>query len=132
MFNLQRHLHGLSRLIVGLFAVQFFVGAFCLITPMAEASSLSLASELSINCDKEHSLERGDTDHGMGCSHCDLHDVFISSNASTFNIDLPLILLTAHNLDASVPQRVGLSVHPATAPPLNFPLLHHTNQRILI
>jgi len=134
-----------SRLLIGLFAMQFFVAGFCLIAPVAHASDMPMASSMQslvsssqgllnfdVTCDNAVMAESSHADHGMvACAHCDLPNELISNSVSNFNIDLPVVILSS-SIEVAIFNRIDLSVSPATGPPLVSPSLYHTNQRILI
>ncbi len=150
MLHFGRHMRKFSRLLIGLLAVQFFAAGFCLIAPIAHAadmpmsssmqsqvsSSQALSSQSTLNfdaaCDKAAMAESRHVDHEMvTCAHCDLPNELISNSVSSFNIDMPVVLLSS-SVDVPVSNRIDLSLSLSTGPPLVSPLLYHTNQRILI
>jgi len=146
MLKLAQHVRSYCRLMIGLFALQFFAAGFCLIAPAAHASDMPMASSMgsqtsssqaSLNfdsaCDQAAMGESKHADHEMAaCAHCDLPNELVSNGVSNFNIDLPVVVLLTATIDLALPLTTDLSVSPTTGPPQNAPRLFHTNQRILI
>jgi len=146
MLKLGRYIRSYSRLMIGLFALQFFAAGFCLIAPAAYASDMPMASSMqsqplssqsALNfdavCDQTTMVESKHTDHEMmACAHCDLPDELISNGISNVNIDLSAVLLNA-SVEVFALSRIDLSLSFSTGPPLVVsPLFYHTNQRILV
>ncbi|MDQ6997824.1 MAG: hypothetical protein Q9M17_03835 [Mariprofundus sp.] len=141
MLKTAQHMRLLSRLMIGLFALQFFAAGACLATPSMDMSSTMMKSltpssqsalTFDADCDKAAMADSNHTDHTMSaCAHCDLPNELLSNAISSFSIDLPLVVLSVP-LEETVSSSIHLSVSPATGPPLVSPQLHYTNQRILI
>jgi len=135
MLKLGRHMHGYSRLMIGLFALQFVAAGFCLVSPALHAAEVEMpapmSSDVSAHCDQYAEAESSGTDQQSACAHCDAPDELISSKVSNSNVDLPVIAWALTGFDVVASLTIDLAVRPSTGPP-RAPLLFHRNQRILI
>ncbi len=139
MLNLERKIHGLCRLMVGLFAMQVLVAGLCPYTPsshLAMASDIAISHSMVSHCDIEYSRSGAShSGHDLPCSHCDQPDELIQNKAVESNLDANLVVCsTAYfyadnvvDVDLSSPTH-ALSV---TSPPSRTPL-YLTTQRIRI
>jgi len=141
MLNRKMNLRGLSRLMIGLFAVQVLAAGFCLLTPETHAANahpvdmqMPMSGDMMAHCDNDAKAESGHAGHGGACAHCDQPDELVQSKASTFNIDLdlPVMLVASVEIDLPAPVSVDLAMRTPTGPPRSSSLIYTTTQRIRI
>jgi hypothetical protein len=92
------HAHVLSRLMVGLFVVQFFAAGFCLMMPQAHATPMvKVAHSMPDTMDKtEHCTQPMETQmsHDTGyfsCMHCEHPDSFLQNVSAPVQLDLAML-----------------------------------------
>ncbi len=125
----------LSRLMVGLFAMQVMVAGFCLLTSEAHAMPQSVQqSDMDGGCAKGadgHHL----SEHSDSCYHCDQPDVVAASTSVSVSVvamALPGLIRLAES-PVVVQTTTGLfSPRPPTGPPRSASLLFSTTQRIRV
>ncbi|GAV20610.1 hypothetical protein MMIC_P1582 [Mariprofundus micogutta] len=141
MLNRKLNLRGLSRLMIGLFAVQILAAGFCLISPESHTANahaadmqMPMSTDMLEHCDVNAEAESGHGDHGSACAHCNQPDELVQSKASTFNIDfdLPVMLVASTEIVLSAPASIDLAVRTPTGPPRSSTLIYTTTKRIRI
>ncbi|WP_100264491.1 hypothetical protein [Mariprofundus ferrinatatus] len=136
------HIRGVSRLVAGLFALQLFAGAFCMMAPELHAAPMSqMASHSMVSHDMaaaEHCAPPVHQTQNSGdqsaCSHCNQPDELLQSAQLQFATDLPLFLYVGPPLQPAAMQQpvMGFASQVPTGPPKSSTLLYHTTQRIRI
>ncbi|NWF38853.1 hypothetical protein F3F96_06860 [Mariprofundus sp. NF] len=136
--NRKLHMRGISRLMVGLFAMQLFAAGFCLMIPQAHAMPMSMEVSHAAEMGAEHCAEpmqSADTDmQHTACNHCDQPDELWQNSKLSIDADNSFITLVyAELLSISVaqPALILTSLVP-TGPPRSSSLIYTTTQRIRI
>ncbi len=141
MLKRKLYRRALSRLIAGLFAVQFIAAGFCLMMPQAHAMPMAkVAHSMSDTMDKaEHCTQPMETQmsHDTGhssCTHCDQPDSFLQNASAPVQLDLDMQpdLLAAPKVSDWVSQTVSLFSRTPTGPPRSSSLLYRISPRILV
>ncbi len=141
MLNRKLNLRGLSRLMIGLFAVQVLAAGFCLLTPDTHAANaqaagmqMAMSGDMMAHCDKAAKTETEHAGHDGACAHCDQPDELLQSKASTFNsdFDLPVLQVVSVASELPVPVSLDMTVRTPTGPPRSSSLIYTTTQRIRI
>ncbi|GAV20255.1 hypothetical protein MMIC_P1219 [Mariprofundus micogutta] len=141
MLNRKLNLRGLSRLMIGLFAVQILAAGFCLISPESHSANahtadmqMPMSADMLEHCDVNAKAESGHDDHGSACAHCNQPDELVQSKASTFNIDFdqPVLQVASTEIVLSTPVSIDLAVRTPTGPPRSSSLIYTTTKRIRI
>ena len=142
MLNRKMNLRGLSRLMIGLFAVQVLAAGFCLISPASHSANahaadmqMPMSGDMLEHCEVAAKAESGHGDHASACAHCNQPDELVQSKASTFNITLdllPVMAVASIELNISAPASIDLAVRTPTGPPRSSSLIYTTTKRIRI
>jgi hypothetical protein len=135
------HTHLLSRLIAGLFVVQFFAAGFCLMMPLAHAMPMVKVTYLmsdamndAESCTQAQAMDT-EMNHSathVSCTHCDQPDSFMQKAPVQMDFVLQPDL-------SAVPKRTEWISQPATfyslmptGPSSSSSLIYSTTQRIRI
>jgi len=141
----------LSRLVVGLFAVQIVLTGFCLMSNQAHAMPMAgtsgqvtadsliadtLSAELSGHCNKPVHMDgqHKASSHSGGCFHCSEPDQFVKAGG----VDLPpvspvlALLVVLPQVQEWTLTDTPTDVAASTGPPRSSSLLFSTTQRIRV
>ena len=143
MFMCKLHIRNTSRLMAGLFAMQLFAGAFCMMTPAVHAKPVANMSshEMSshhITAANEHcattASESPNAEHQQACAHCNQPDEVLQNAQLSVDSSLQFIAyvdMKWHETDLFQAGSLLNSLVP-TGPPKSSSLIYTTTQRIRI
>ena len=131
------HIHAISRLMTGLFAVQLFAAGFCMMMPDVHAMPMATTSQQASMDHCATAVETVVQDspaEQSACSHCNAPDQLLQPLQVSVDADLLFIAYVTLQLN-EIPvtdPALELFVRPATGPPTSGSILYETTQRILI
>lgn len=139
MIGRKLYTRSISRLMVGLFAMQLFAAGFCLMVPQAHAMPMAMGISHSADMVAEHCAEpmnekmSSQMDHSA-CTHCDQPDELFQSYKAPIDSELTVIAFIKVELQEINVSNSALTLTSLipTGPPRSSSLIYTTTKRIRI